>query len=128
MNAKTFMDETYGNIAKALGTENPQVGHSEPIADPLAWQRELEAAYPAPINMRGAHRFWLTVSTLLAREVRVNGSPEFDELIIQLSDTVGLRLTIFAYALDDDDGNAVDEAGGWFKYEFVPWTGEGYSP
>lgn len=71
---------------------DPKSFRNTPIDDMLAWQKMIDEA-PASINMTGAHRFWNTVAQLLGKRIYTSGSPDFEELIIELTPEVGLKLT-----------------------------------
>ncbi len=63
------------------------------IDDPLAWQARLDAT-PGTINTWGAGRFWKTAQARGLPVVYRNGSPDLSEIIFDLGEGVGLRLTV----------------------------------
>lgn len=65
------------------------------IADPLAWQAEIDATGLSP-NTRGCIRFWRTVA---ARGLPVwsrNGTPDCSEIAFDLGGGIGLLLSTTA--------------------------------
>ena len=64
------------------------------IDDPLKWQKEMDFyGRTAGMNLKGAGRFWDTVEDLLMREVKVNDPLEVSEIIIELNEEIGLKLS-----------------------------------
>jgi hypothetical protein len=85
------------------------------IEDPLKWQEEINRI-GIGMNMRGAGRFWTTVQHLLGHNVAYDATPPpFGELLIQLTDTIGLLVTANV-AWDAVD---VKDSDGTLNVEFV---------
>ena len=68
------------------------MGQQGIITDMLAWQKEIDESGWGGPNMRGSARFWNTVMHHLGKATWKNGAPEFSEVVIALSDDVGLKL------------------------------------
>lgn len=122
LNPSEYHNHIFARLRTLFGNAAVQPDHTDDlpvIDDPLAWQDMIDNA-PAPINMRGAARFWKTVEHLLGKGAVTDGAPEFSTVVIQLSDTVGLQLKCWAW--DHEDGEA---PGGWIDYRFVKWPPEG---
>lgn len=82
----------------------PQTQQYGRITDPLEWQKEMDCA-PAPINEKGAARFWHTVESLLHTEIICDGQPDCSSVEIKLTPECALKLSA--------DGNFIE-------YGFVP--------
>lgn len=120
---KSAVEQQLGEV---FGTEIPR--EDLPVIDDmLAWQKMMDEA-PASINLRGARRFWLTVARHLGRTCFTDGSPDITQVVIPLTDTVGLQLTADynKYIAGEHEGEPVldDDWGVWMDYRFVALDAE----
>ena len=93
---------------------NKQTKQQGIITDMLAWQQEMdESGFGGP-NQKGSARFWKTVERHLGTVTYRNGAPEFSEIVIELTDDVGLMLYV-----DPLDGGLEMGVRPRIEYRFV---------
>lgn len=130
-NPKSYYQATFDQLSGVFSEQrgfkvSPVPTETPLIDDLLAWQVMMDNA-PASINMYGAHRFWMAVAHYLGRPVYTNGSPDVTEVIIPLTDTVGLQLTATATIPYDPEYEPTEDIDDtvWsdLKYRFISLEG-----